>query len=61
MQRLFFHLENEQEVRFRDDEILPEVVRRVDPDGTMFIQWLLNNHHDDLGRDLPFVKYPTKF
>lgn len=37
MQHLFFHLENEHVVRFRDNETLPEVVRRVDPDGTMFI------------------------
>ncbi|XP_074328022.1 uncharacterized protein LOC141665933 [Apium graveolens] len=43
VQRLYFHLESEQEVRFRDNETLPEIVRRVDPDGTMFIQWLMNN------------------
>ncbi|XP_074346335.1 uncharacterized protein LOC141685109 [Apium graveolens] len=48
VQRLYFHLENEQEVRFRDNETLPEVVRRVDPDGTMFIQWMLNNRYDEL-------------
>lgn len=29
VQRVYFHLENEQEVRFRDNETLPEVVRRV--------------------------------
>ncbi|KAL8121432.1 hypothetical protein AgCh_018235 [Apium graveolens] len=61
VQRLYFHLENEQEVRFRDNETLPEVVRRVDPDGTMFIQWMLNNRYDELGQDLTFIKYPIKF
>ncbi|XP_074339091.1 uncharacterized protein LOC141677199 isoform X4 [Apium graveolens] len=61
VQRLYFHLENEQEVRFRDNETLPEVVRRVDPDGTMFIQWMLNNRFDNLGHNLTFTKYPTKF
>nr|XP_017245346.1 PREDICTED: uncharacterized protein LOC108217005 [Daucus carota subsp. sativus] len=61
VQRLYFHLENEQEVRFRDDENLPQVVSRVDPDGTMFIQWMLNNRYDELGRGLTFLKYPTKF
>ncbi|WOH09902.1 hypothetical protein DCAR_0729362 [Daucus carota subsp. sativus] len=30
VQRLYFHLENEQEVRFRDDETLPQ----VDPDAS---------------------------
>ena len=61
VQCLYFHLENEQEVRFRDAETLLEVVRRVYPDGTMFIQWLINNMCDELGRDLTFIKYPTKF
>ncbi|XP_074362378.1 uncharacterized protein LOC141702627 [Apium graveolens] len=61
VQRLYFHLENEQEVRFHDNDTLPEVVRRVDPDGTMFIQWMLSNRHDNLGHDLTFIKYPTKF
>lgn len=35
VQRLFFHLENEQEVRFYDDDTLPEVLDRVRPDGTI--------------------------
>ncbi|XP_074323314.1 uncharacterized protein LOC141660246 [Apium graveolens] len=61
VQRLYFHLENEQEVRFRDNETLSEVVRRVDPDDTIFIQWMLSNRYDNLGHDLTFIKYPTKF
>ncbi|XP_074355017.1 uncharacterized protein LOC141693724 [Apium graveolens] len=55
VQRLYFHLENEQEVRFRDNETLPEVVRMVDPDGTMFIQWMLKNRYDALGQDLTLL------
>ncbi|XP_074342253.1 uncharacterized protein LOC141679735 [Apium graveolens] len=43
VQPLYSHLENEQEVRFRDNETLLEVVHRVDPDGTMFIQWMLSD------------------
>ncbi|XP_074356462.1 uncharacterized protein LOC141696181 [Apium graveolens] len=61
VQRLYFHLENEQVVRFRDNETLSEVVHRVDPDGTMFIQWMLSNRYDNLGHNLTFIKYPTKF
>lgn len=61
VQHLYFHLENEQEIRFRDNETLPQVVRRIDPDGTMFIQWLLNNRVDESGRELTFIKYPTKY
>ncbi|XP_074356465.1 uncharacterized protein LOC141696184 [Apium graveolens] len=49
------------EVRFRDNETLSEVVHRVDPDGTMFIQWMLSNRYDNLGHNLTFIKYPTKF
>lgn len=54
VQRLFFHLEDEQKVRFRDDESLPQVLGRYKPDATMFIQWLLNNRRDESGRDLTF-------
>lgn len=61
MQRLYFHLENEQEVRFRDNDTVPEIVRRLNPDETMFIQWLLNNRYDEQGRDQNFVKYSTKY
>ncbi|KAL8116118.1 hypothetical protein AgCh_022568 [Apium graveolens] len=61
IQRLYFHLKNEQEVRFYDDDTLPEVLDRVRPDDTMFIQWLLNNRRDETGRDLTFVRYPTRF
>ncbi|XP_074342273.1 uncharacterized protein LOC141679760 [Apium graveolens] len=61
VQRLYFHLESEQEVRFRDNETLLEIVCQVDPDGIMFIQWLMNNRCEELGRDLTFVKYPLNF
>lgn len=61
MQCLYFHLEIEQEVRFHNIESLPQVILRVDPDGTLFIQWMLNNRYNDLGSDLKFIKYPTKF
>ncbi|KAL8106856.1 hypothetical protein AgCh_023594 [Apium graveolens] len=48
-------------VRFRDNDTISEIVRRPDPDRTMFIQWLLNNRCDDEGHDLTFVKYPAKY
>ena len=61
VQLLYFQPENEQEVKFLIDESVPGVIRRTDLDGIMFVQWLLNNRCDALGRDLTFVKYPTKF
>ncbi|WOG89434.1 hypothetical protein DCAR_0208672 [Daucus carota subsp. sativus] len=61
VQRLFFHLEDEQEVRFQDNESLPEILGRFRPDASMFVQWLLNNRRDEAGRDLTYVKYPKKY
>lgn len=61
VQRLYFHLENEQEVKFRDNETLPDVVRLTDLDGTILIQWLINNRLDPRGLQLTFVKYPTRY
>ena len=58
VQRLFFHLEDEQEVRFQDNESLPEILGRFRQDASMFVQWLLNNRRDEAGRDLTYVKYP---
>lgn len=36
--KLVFHLENEQQVCFRDNESLPVVMGRINPEGTMFVQ-----------------------
>lgn len=61
VQRLYFHLEDEQEVRFHDNDSLPEVVDKVNRDSSMFVQWLISNRRDETGRDLTFVKYPTRY
>ncbi|KAL8111954.1 hypothetical protein AgCh_019599 [Apium graveolens] len=61
VQRLFFHLEDEHEVRFRDDDSLPEILGRIRPHGTIFVQWVLNNRRDESGRDLIFVRYLTRY
>ncbi|KAL8101721.1 hypothetical protein AgCh_033567 [Apium graveolens] len=61
VQRLYFHLEDEQEVLFRDDEALPQIIGRFRPDSSMFVQWLLNNRRDESGRDLTYVRYPIRY
>lgn len=43
VQRLYFHLENEQDVHFRENETLPAVLKRTDVDGTLFVQWMCSN------------------
>ncbi|KAL8132735.1 uncharacterized protein LOC141714174 [Apium graveolens] len=61
VQRLYFHLEDEQEVLFRDDEALPQIIGRFRPDSSMFVQWLLNNRRDESGIDLTYVRYPVRY
>ncbi|XP_017227630.2 uncharacterized protein LOC108192562 isoform X3 [Daucus carota subsp. sativus] len=59
--KLVFHLENEQQVYFREDETLTTVVDRIDPNATMFIQWFRVNREDPAARDLTFVEFPEKY
>lgn len=59
--KLVFHLENEQQICFKDDESLPSVVDRINPEGTMFIQWFQANSRDPIARGLTFVEFPEKF
>ncbi|XP_074342481.1 uncharacterized protein LOC141680051 [Apium graveolens] len=59
--KLLFHLENEQQVCFKDDESLPSVIDRINPEVTMFVQWLRINIIDPIARGLTFVEFPEKF
>ncbi|WOG83732.1 hypothetical protein DCAR_0102910 [Daucus carota subsp. sativus] len=59
--KLVFHLENEQQVYFREDETLTTVVDRIDPNATMFIQWFRVNREDPAARELTFVEFPEKY
>ncbi|KAK3014883.1 hypothetical protein RJ639_008455 [Escallonia herrerae] len=40
VQRLSFHLENEQPITFKESESLDGVTDRIDPKRTMFMQWM---------------------
>ncbi|KAK1402506.1 hypothetical protein POM88_002111 [Heracleum sosnowskyi] len=59
--KLVFHLENEQQICFKDDESLPSVVGRINPEATMFIQWFQTNSRDPFARGLTFVEFPEKY
>lgn len=61
VQRLYFHLEGQQEVRYHEKETLPSVLRRTDPDGTMFIQWMRMNQISEKARKLTFADFPDEF
>ncbi|KAK1388121.1 hypothetical protein POM88_016299 [Heracleum sosnowskyi] len=59
--KLVFHLENEQQTCFKDDESLPSVVDRINPEATMFIQLFQTNNRDPFARGLTFVEFPEKY
>lgn len=59
--KLVFHLENEQQVCFRENEQLPAVLDRINTTASMFIQWFETNKEDSSGRDLTYVQFPEKF
>ena len=59
--KLVFHLENEQQVFFREDNPLPDILERINPVGTMFVQWFETNKEDSSGRELTYVQFPEKF
>ncbi|KAK2980236.1 hypothetical protein RJ640_026532 [Escallonia rubra] len=52
VQRLSYHLENEQSITFRESESLPRVLKRTDPNSTMFVQWMKANDNGIPNHDL---------
>lgn len=59
--KLTFHLENQQQVCFKENETLPTILGRLHPDATMFIQWFETNKRYSSGRTLPYIQFPEKF
>lgn len=59
--KFLFHLENEQQVYFRDEEPFPIVMDGIDPNATMFVRWFQINKEDSTTRNLTFVEFPEKF
>ncbi|KAK7273568.1 hypothetical protein RIF29_14624 [Crotalaria pallida] len=61
VQRLTFHLPYQQSVIFRDDELLGTILDRSESQMTMFLSWMDANKYYDLGRELTYAEYPSKF
>lgn len=59
--RLRFHLKNQQEIYFREDEPLPYVLGRINPRESMFIQWMESNKIYPKGKQLTYVQFPEHF
>ena len=61
VERLPFHLENEQQVIFPDSTDLDKIVTREGSKSTKFIQWMEANKIYELGKELTYAEFPTKF
>lgn len=61
VQRLLFHLPNEQGILFKDTERIDAVVERNQELGTMFLAWFEGNKKFEQGRDLTYAEFPSKF
>lgn len=61
MQRLIFHLPNQQAVYFNDYEEIESFVERHEQVQTMFLAWFEANKNFVVGRDLTYSEFPTKF
>ncbi|XP_074291818.1 uncharacterized protein LOC141618623 [Silene latifolia] len=59
--RLDYHLPNEQNVIFHDDDPIDEVVERSSEGRTKFTAWMEYNNLKSGGRDLTYCEFPQKF
>ncbi|XP_047949399.1 uncharacterized protein LOC125195266 [Salvia hispanica] len=61
VERLSFHLPNEQHVIFEESEDLDDVLNRKTIHESKFLAWMQANKKYPEGRDLTYGEYPTKF
>ncbi|PIA61360.1 hypothetical protein AQUCO_00300717v1, partial [Aquilegia coerulea] len=64
VERLPFHLEDEQQVTYRDGDNTTEVLERPSTTKTKFLQWMEINKKfpdDPNARDLTYAEFPTKW
>ncbi|XP_057433001.1 uncharacterized protein LOC130725830 [Lotus japonicus] len=59
--RLSFHLPNEQSVTFKDHEWIDTVVERNQDMDTEFTTWFKANQESELGKDLTYAEFPQRF
>jgi len=61
VQRLTFHLQDQQPVLFKDDDRIDDVLHRNENMNTMFLAWFEANKKFEEGRNLTYAEFPTKF
>ncbi|CAH9113009.1 unnamed protein product, partial [Cuscuta epithymum] len=61
VERLFFHLPNEQSVFFSDNDNLESVLTRKTVKESMFTSWMQANKIYPEGKDLTYAKFVSRF
>ncbi|KAK7266728.1 hypothetical protein RIF29_19379 [Crotalaria pallida] len=61
VERLRFHLENEQPVLYADDDDLEEVIEEEKNLSSMFLAWMEANMIHPVAKTLTYVQFPTMF
>ncbi|KAK1560616.1 hypothetical protein Q3G72_028844 [Acer saccharum] len=61
VERLTFHLLEENVVTFRDSDYLNNVVNKLDVQKTMFTEWMEANAKYEGARELSYADFPTKW
>jgi hypothetical protein len=61
VERLNFHLENEQQIIFPDSTRIENVVRRPGVQNTKFTEWMEANKKISVARELTYEDFSTKF
>ncbi|XP_070026692.1 uncharacterized protein [Nicotiana sylvestris] len=61
VERLSFHLPNEQHVIFSDDNPIDEVASRPTVRESMFLSWFETNKTSSEARELTYAEFPLKF
>ncbi|KAK9682574.1 hypothetical protein RND81_10G082900 [Saponaria officinalis] len=61
VQRLSFHLEQEQEIIFDDNEHPEDILQRVGEGKTTLTEWMVANKGNPEARQLTYAEFPTKW
>ncbi|KAK9740669.1 hypothetical protein RND81_03G052500 [Saponaria officinalis] len=59
--RLAFHLEDEQEIIFEENEHPEDVLRKTGQGKTTMTEWMIANKENDDARHLTYAEFPTKW
>ena len=61
VERLYFHLENQQPVYWKDSQEIGTVLAKSTIKESMFTAWMNSNKIYHHGRDLTYAEYVSKF